>query len=258
MSGETTRCVLFNPLRIQLLIHIQEEEQDFLDRAQNEIETLRLEVSAKDEEIEHLREVVLSPSRADVPRSLDDEMLSSLKQQHALELSAFQSQVRSLETSLFDAEARAHSMQKQISALEDQVAHPPRRSFSPGIPSRPSSRGADLRRASFGSHKPSNLAPPPLSRSVFDSSLSPETRHKRKVSLSMLKARIDSEAAAAAVTSHPPSRALSLAHSLPTNGSGSQPISPPPVPVHHHHRPQFLDDSHVFWCHSCRGDLVIL
>jgi hypothetical protein len=24
------------------------------------------------------------------------------------------------------------------------------------------------------------------------------------------------------------------------------------------HRPQFLDDSHVFWCHACSGDLVIL
>lgn len=240
----------------------QEEEQEFLDRAQNEIETLRQEVSAKDEEIERLREAISSPTKTDAPRSLDDEVFSSLKQQHALELSALQSQVRALETSLFDTEARAHSMQKQISALEDQVAHPPRRPFSPGIPSRPSSRGtADMqRRPSLGSQRPSSNLAPPLSRSVFDQSLSPETRHKRKVSLSMLKARIESEAAAAAatVTSHPPSRALSPVLSLPTNGSGSQSISPPPIMVHHHHRPQFLDDSHVFWCHSCRGDLVIL
>lgn len=240
----------------------QEEEQDFLEQAQNEIESLRIEISSKDEEIERLRETVSSPSANDAPRSLDAEMLSSLRQQHALDLSAAQSQIRALETSVFEAQAKSHTWQKQVSSLEDellQLRSVPRgthRPFSPGIPSRSSSRAhdhVDLRRASFTSHRPNN-AVPPLSRSFFEQNLDPETRHKRKVSLSMLKARIDSELA---VTPHPPSRALSPVPSLPTV---REPISQPLSPTigHSFHRPQFLDESHVFWCHSCRGDLVIL
>lgn len=187
-----------------------------------------------------------SPS-TDTPQSLDDddELIGSLRQQHALDLSAAQSQIRAMENIIFDGEAKAHALQKQINALQDQVsqlqsARVAQRSFSP-MPSRPASR------SSFGSHRPSN--PPPLSRSVFDQNLSPETRHKRKVSLSMLKARIDSEVEA---TSRPPSRALSPVHSESRSNAAS--------PLSHHtiHRPQFLDESHVFWCHSCQGDLVIL
>lgn len=236
--------------------YLQDEEQDILERAQNEIEGLRAELSAKEEEIERLEEEVSSPSRGDVPRSLDEEMLSSLRQQHALDLSSAQSQIRALENSVFGANARAHALQKQVNTLEDQLKHirsaprPPQRPFSPGIPSRPSSRGQtadDLRRASFSSHRPSTLAP----RSIFDQNLTPETRHKRKISLSMLKARIDSEVSAATN----PSRALSPAFSLPTV---KEPSSPSTSSLDHHHRPQFLDESHVFWCHSCRGDLVIL
>lgn len=183
--------------------------------------------------MEHLREAISSPSRSNVPRSLDDEMLSSMKQQHTLELSALQSQIRTLETSLFNAEARGHAMQKELTALQDKWTQ---RSFSPAShQSRPSSRN-DLRRSLKGSNAS-------LSRSLVDQKLSPEARHKRKVSLSMLKARIESESVAR-VSSRPPSRALSPLHEPPEG----RPV----------HRPQFLDESHVFWCHSCRGDLVVL
>ena len=76
--------------------------------------------------------------------------------------------------------------------------------------------------------------------------MSLETLHKRKVSLSMLKARIDSEVKS--VSSQPPSRALSPVYS-----------DTDPHPVAPHYRPQFLNETHdVFWCHSCNGDLVIL
>lgn len=247
-SFNTRSDELYNLKReVEARRRAQEEEQEFLERAQNEIEGLRAELDARDEEIQRLHEAVSSPS-TDAPQSLDDELIGSLRQQHALDLSAAQSQIRALENIIFDGEAKAHALQKQINALQDQVsqlqsARVVQRSFSP-IPSRPAS---DLGRSSFGSHRPSN--PPPLSRSVFDQNLSPETRHKRKVSLSMLKARIDSEVAA---TSRPPSRALSPVH--------SEPRSNPALPPSHHtiHRPQFLDESHVFWCHSCQGDLVIL
>ena len=221
-----------------------------------------------------MREVVASLPETDDdhddPRSLDAELLSSLRQQYALDLSAAQSQIRALENSVFDAEARSHALQKQVVALEDQLAHSRsrpssrlgQRSFSPSQ-FRPSSRtgSTDLRRSSLGSHRPSNLAPP-LSRAIFDQNMSAETRHKRMVSLSMLKARIDSEVQVtrSRASSRASSlRALSPVPSLPGQESDPSPDSPQshthPYPVH---RPQFLDDSHVFWCHACTGDLVIL
>ncbi|KAG5645333.1 hypothetical protein DXG03_006395 [Asterophora parasitica] len=233
----------------------QDESQEFIDNAQNEIESLRTDLSAREDEVAQLREAAASPTRTGAPQSLDDELLRSLRQQHALDLSSAQSQVRALENSVYDANARAHALQKQVSALEDQLARPRpssrlgQRSFSP-VPSglRPASRSSDLRRSSIGSHQP------PLVRSIFDQNMSAETRHKRLVSLSMLKARIDSEADVP--VSRPSSRASSVRGLSPVRSVAdshhSQSHSRPG------HRPQFLDDSHVFWCHSCTGDLVIL
>ncbi|KAF8910037.1 hypothetical protein CPB84DRAFT_1347827 [Gymnopilus junonius] len=225
-----------------------EEEQDFLERTQNEIETLRAEISARDLEIERLQEVVNSPTNSDAPHTLDDEMLSSIRQQHAMDLSAATSQIRALENTIFDKDSLNHSLQKQINALEEQLSQ--LRSHSRlGVPSRPSSRAMehDTRWSSLHSHRSNQ--PPPLSRTIFDHAMTPETLHKRQVSLSMLKARIESE-----TTSTPPSRVLSPVHS---EGRSHKPSSKRPS-TPHLHRPQFLDESHVFWCHSCQGDLVIL
>ncbi len=166
----------------------------------------------------------------EAPPSLDDEMLSSLRQTHALELSAAQSRIRSLESAIFDAEARAHELQKQVTILEDQRPAV----FTPSpVPSRPSSRGAAA------------AIIPPRSR-VIEQNLSAETRHKRTVSLSMLKARIEREGGGGGANGRlSPVMSVSSLHSHD-------------VGEHHHARPQFLDDSQVFWCASCRGDLVIL
>lgn len=224
---------------------MQNQLRDVLDQARQEIETLRHELRTKEEE----SELFQNETTTQGPRSLNDEFVATLRQQHALELSAAQSQLRAFEDSVFDAEAKAHTFQKQIVFLEQQLRQARstshvNRSFSP-VPSRPASRNeADLRRSSFSSHR--NTAPSPLSRGVLEQDLSPETVHKRKISLSMLKARMESEMAV-----QPPSRALSPVHSLP---GSSRPASP----VIGHRRAQFLDDSHVFWCSSCRGDLVIL
>lgn len=264
------------------------EKEEFLERARTDVEVLRAEVASKDAEIEQLRaEASSTASLADqLSPSLNQEMLSSLKQQHALELSASQSQIRALQTTVFELEAKNHSFHRQISSLEDLVAQlrsantvnssntmpariSPNRPMSP--PSRPSSRSRnhsdDLRRASFA-RKTSNplVSPPPLpSQSIFGQNLSAETRHKRKVSLSMLKARIDSEVAAAATTtSHPPSRAISPSLSLKdTSKTGILVAHSHGSDGGHDHspsfkHPQFLDESHIFWCHSCRGELVVL
>jgi len=183
-------------------------------------------------------------------------MLNSLRQQHALDLSAAQSQIRALENSVFDAEARAHGLQKQVHALEAQAsqARPSsrlgQRPFSPNHFSRPTSQThSELGRSSFGSSQ----RPPPLSRSIFDQNLTPEALHKRKASLSMLRARIESEVAA---STYAPSRPLSPIPSQVEYGSTSQ-----STVIQHqkgYRNPQFLDESHVFWCSSCTGELVVL
>jgi hypothetical protein len=172
-------------------------------------------------------------------------MLSSLSQQHTLDISMLQSKIRELESSLFDAEAQNHALQKQIATLQEQaplIAQPP---------------VSDSRRPSAHGHHPDKIQPQrvtpktvPTPRAVLDQGLSPEVRRKRKVALSMLKARIDSELAAASALSSPLSRALSPdasghTHSE-TEGVGADV------------RQQFLDESHIFWCHRCTGDLVVL
>ncbi|KAI0931438.1 hypothetical protein AcW2_000329 [Taiwanofungus camphoratus] len=242
----------------------QDEAQDFLERAHGETEALRAELLSRGEEIERLREAASLPSTPG-PHSLDEEMLSALKQQHSLEMSTAQSHMRTLETSVFQADARAHALQKQVAALEDQLAHlrsSSRTSQRSQLPQRPLSRNVDhsddLRRASFTSHRPSSHLAPPSNLPSFDG-LTPETRHKRRVSLGMLKARIDSEVAASSTASRPSSRIASHGEEytgLPTVVEpGSRSGSPHSQVLR---KPQFLDDAHIFWCHSCQGDLVIL
>lgn len=267
------------------------EQQEFLERARTDIEVLRADLVVKVQEIEELRAELSVTAASTTSPSLDKEMVNALKQQHRLELSAAQSQIRALQTSVFEAEARAHSFQRQLSQSEDQLAqlrassspsvlspplppassstsHAIQRPFSPSEgPSRPSSRARnhsdDLRRKSLTQRRGSNNNGIPLggaAHPAFGANLSPETRRKRKVSLGMLKARIDSEMAAAS-GSIPSSRAASP---LPSQAFGAEKASPRSEPhatnsiQNSHKRPQFLDESHIFWCHSCRGELVVL
>ena len=219
------------------------EQSQLIHHYRMEIEALQSELVAKEEELESVQK---TPLPDDGLRSLDDEMLSAVKQQHAMELSSAQSQIRALETAVFESQDKAHRFQRQIHILEDQLAsrsvsRATSRPFSPGA--RPASRTSnDLRRGSLTT-KSSNLVP--STRSVFDVGLSPETRHKRRVSLSMLKARIDSETAA-------------HRHTPPPRGLSPVPDSVSDIDSSYSHRPQFMDESHIFWCHSCHGELVIL
>jgi chromosome segregation ATPase len=262
------------------------EQQEFLERARTDVEILRAEQVAKVQEIDELRAELSVAAANSISPSLDKEMVNALKQQHRLELSAAQSQIRALQTGVFEAEARAHSFQRQLSQSEDQLAqlrassspsalpptsppvppppHATQRPFSPSDhPSRPSSRtrnhSDDLRRKSLTQRRGSNNNGIPLGAAhpAFGVTLSPETRHKRKVSLSMLKARIDSEMAAAG--SIPPSRAASPLQAVSAENAAPrmQPHATNSI-QNSHKRPQFLDESHIFWCHSCRGELVVL
>ena len=268
---------------VEDLTRARTESSEFLERTQTEMETLRAENAQKDEQLEQLREATSSVlSRSDLSQfqPLDAEMLSALQQQHALELSATHQQVRALETSAFNAEAQVHALQRQMSVLENELAQlqpmrPSSRTSSvQALPKRTVNRmvdhSDDLRRASFQSHRPGGPSPP-TTLSAFEG-LSPEARHKRKVSLSMLKARIDSEVAATSHVQRPLSRNSKSSVASPGDQPGGLPVvveppsdastdfTPPPQYTHIHSakRPVFMDESHIFWCHSCQGDLVVL
>lgn len=274
------------------------EQMEILERARTDIEALHADRMAKDQEIDQLRAELSTAAASPSSPSLDKEMMNALKQQHRLELSAAQSQIRSLQTSVFEAEARAHSFQRQLSQSEDQLAQlralsspsgltalPPQplpsasqsSLLSPHVatqlvidhPPRPSSRARnnseDLRRTSLTQQRRgsgnNNSIPLNAAHPTFGASLSPETRHKRKVSLGMLKARIDSEMMATAAGTAPPSRVASPLHAEVAERRSPLPRMDPHATnsvYSSHKRPQFLDESHIFWCHSCRGELVVL
>ncbi len=199
-----------------------------MERAQNEIEILRSELSSREEELTLFRESA-SKSHSNETRSLDEELLSSLRQQHAVELSAVTSQIRALENIVFDKDRTIYDLQKRVNGLEEHHLKPNLRS----IPKTSEHSGSLL---SHHTHRPA--LPSPLARTVFDQALTPETFHKRKVSLNMLKARMESEARANFTRALPPTQMTSRPSSVVSS--------------------RFLDESHVFWCHSCSGDLVIL
>lgn len=204
-----------------------------MERAQNEVEVLRSELSSREEELTLLRESASNPNSNET-RSFDEELLSSLRQQHAVELSAVTSQIRTLESIVFDKDRTIYDLQKRVNGLEDHPGHVKPNPHS--IPKASDHSGSLL---SHHTHRPA--LPSPLARTVFDQALTPETFHKRKVSLNMLKARMESEARANF------SRALSPTQSDRMTSRPSSVVSS-----------QFLEESHVFWCHSCSGDLVIL
>ncbi|KAI0001760.1 hypothetical protein BJV77DRAFT_1063160 [Russula vinacea] len=246
------------------------EQQEFLERARTDIEVLRADLVDKVQKIEELNAELSTAAANTSSPSLDKEMMNALKQQHRLELSAAQSQIRSLQTSVFEAEAPPSiSSPSTIPPLPPRPLSSSSSSSSPHAtqldhPPRPSSRARnhsdDLRRASLTQRRGSNNSsgiPLGAAHPAFGTNLSPETRHKRKVSLGMLKARIDSEMAAAG--SVPPSRVASPLHAEVAE-RGSPRIDPHATNSiqNSHKRPQFLDESHIFWCHSCRGELVVL
>ena len=242
-----------------------EESHAVVNRANAEVEALRNDLYSKEEELEQLK-AEFNVSSAKTPRghrrssSLGEEMFES---DGTFVLSAARSKIRNLESTVFQEQAKAHNLRKQVSSLEEEL-HRLRR-----LPR--------SQQASAYSPATSNVDLPVTT--VLDSALPPDVRHKRKISLSMLKARIDSEAALWHATggfgvSPRSSRARMLPSTLDTmeetnetepgetvplrrepgpSGTSSLPLKRVERPL-----PQFLDDSHVFWCSCCKGDLVIL
>lgn len=230
-----------------------EEKENLLSQLQQDIEALRQDVTTKEDEIAKLRNESTPTSPAG--QTLDDEVQSAVKQQFDLELSTAQSRIRSLEASLFDAEALSHVLQKQIGEMEDELAHlrsiSVQRSQVPGVPGS-GHHSNEMHRSSFTSQRSdaTNRFPP---SALIDQNLPAPIRHQRHVSLAMLQARMLSEVEAAtqqAASSKSQTPAPSIGHHVTASIDSTLSFQL--------HWPQFLDESHVFWCANCKGDLIVL
>lgn len=230
----------------------EEDTQRMLEELQAEVESLRSDLAAKEDEISRVRQAAASPST--LPPNLNDEFQSALKQQYDLELSSAQSTIRNLESSIYEAESRELQLQKQLASMEDELvqlrsitktqkahAFARRDSFSRRA-------SDDLRRPSFTSNRSDSIGRLQSSKSI-DQGLPLATRHQRHVSLAMLQARMFSEAEAASLH-------LASKSGSPTHGQAS--FASVSSSTYQLRRPQFLDESHVFWCASCKGDLIVL
>jgi len=272
----------------QLLGESQQADRevgDLLAQARTELETLRADASAKEEEIMRLKDRLAIQSDPPTPSpnghrsrtSIGDEMLVAVQQQHAIELSETRSQIRSLQNGIYSEQSRTHALQKQIAALENELASL-RLAAPPTSPFRATASSSGLRltrthsvQSITSNHSnpastrgmPSRLAtvPRPGINPFDETSLPPDTRHKRKVSLSMLKARMESERGlfvpvTGLAGASPSSRSAVLAPLEETSPSGSPPLTTKDLYEADHS--QFRDEAHIFWCHACSGDLVVL
>jgi len=230
-------------------MHSEEDNRQALAEVQSEVETLREQLSAKEDELQGLRQSSTSSIAQSDSQSLDDEVRSALKQEYDLELSASQSRIRALEADLYGAEQRFVSLQKEVDPLEEELAQlrPLVARYQKSHESSHSARDTSSQREDGEPHFAGTAA--------IDEGLPPAIRHQRHVSLAMLQARMYSEAEAAnmyALSKGATETSLSSSHehhSQTSVGSGS---------VDYLRWPQFLDESHVFWCSSCKGDLIVL
>ncbi|KAG9053887.1 hypothetical protein FS842_006825, partial [Serendipita sp. 407] len=100
-----------------------EESHGVVERANGEVEALRGELLAKEEEIERLRAEAAQTNAKRSPShqrssSLDKEMFES---DGTFELSVARSKIRNLETTVFQEQAKAHSLRKQVNSLEEEL-----------------------------------------------------------------------------------------------------------------------------------------
>lgn len=246
-----------------------EDTRVVLERANTEVESLRGDLVASEEEIAQLRERLATGSTTPEPSvrnggvrkaSLDQEMLAV---EETISLSAAKSRIRALEAEVFDKQAREHTLQKQIQELEHELSIRPRvlvpknptngptnHSYVPHsqppfpkISSSASQHSHTSEKANGHAHSAT------LPANTIDEGLAPEQRHKRRVSLHMLKARIEGELM--------PRASRGVSHLEPTKEEGAQ-QSDVERPKTVRRRPQFMDENHVFWCSCCQGDLVVL
>jgi predicted nucleic acid-binding Zn-ribbon protein len=253
--------------RYEQALSALEDTRVILERANAEVDSLRGDLVGREEEVAQLRDTLAAASITPEPSTKGERVRNAslgqeiLAVEESIGISAAKSRIRALEAEVFDEQAKGHGLQKRIQELEHEISTRPKVL----VPKNPTNGHANhtylphsqppfpkiSSSASQHSHTSEKTnghvssASPTLPANAIDEGLAPEQRHKRRVSLHMLKARIEGESR--------PRSTLSL---QPTKEEGR--ISDGEMPKPTLRRTQFIDENHVFWCSCCRGDLVVL
>ncbi|KAK1922391.1 SMC prok B [Papiliotrema laurentii] len=202
------------------------------DELAKQVEDLRDQLETARSELEVSQTRVKELENAS--QEAESDSLASLKSGHALELSQHAEKIRSLETSLHGAESRVHQLSRQLTDLQSQPG-----ANSPG---ESSSRGLFFSDDGVGAEGRSPLGRGPRPTGV-DALLPAHVRHKRQVSLSALKARMEPRRSYSQ-TSGPAGSLSNVPEGNDEKGFGAG-----------HRRMQFGDEI-VFCCPACEGDLI--
>ena len=179
-----------------------------------------------------------------------DEAMAAMQSQHVMEISERDSAVRRAEDDVHQQTKKVHGMSKQIGDLEQELASLRAQLATAGElssnPGNATPRSDGQRSATFAVPIPAQIAPPSAS---IDASLPPSMRHKRQVSLAMLKARM----------SGPPVSLGGRSRIAPSDTVAEEEEE---AEGHWAHLgPTFesqISDDAVFWCSECHGDLITL
>lgn len=136
----------------------------------NEIRKLKSDIQRFEEQAEQARTVAEANENEQDPVAL-------AQTQHALEISNYASQLRSVESALHAESSRSHALSKQIADLQAELVEAKR-----------------LRHGTSGTVTPTisyRLAP---TTTMIDEGLSPSVKQKRRAALALLKARLSAEA----------------------------------------------------------------
>lgn len=306
---------------LRMSIKSEEKRREFaesqLKSQTEEVSHLHDELAHLKEEIEALQESAAAKSHeaaaeekkrraaAEEKQNGSASELATLQDQHALELSSANSRIRALETGVFETEQQREASNRKISLLEAEIDQLKEALLSTR---RPLTTGASPAATAVASPpvdtlpRPSNpnlISPNDTALNPFellakrpvDADLPPASRHARKVSLSMLRARMDSSSGGlGAPLLHPgggrsgtssagarsPSATYAGLGSLgeeeaekidPIMGAveaveaaaaataaGGEASAPKKTAIHH----QFSDKDGIIWCRCCEGDLIVI
>lgn len=207
-----------------------------------------LDVSGEDSEailpaIASLKEKLLVAEARSADTSKDDA-IAAMQSQHVIDVSERDSAIRRAQDEAHQQTSKNHEMSKRIEDMEQELASLRTQlsttGHTPTNTGNATPRSDGQRSATFAVPISTQVAPPSAS---IDASLPPSMRHKRQVSLAMLKARM----------SGPP---ISL------GGRSPDAITEEEEEEHMaRHGPTFasqISDDAVFWCPECEGDLITL
>lgn len=202
------------------------------------------------------------------------EFLSSIQDQHLLELSSARSRIRTLEASVFAGEQQINLFSRQLADLSEELLRrggDPSTAMGRVMTPIPSVSGAVTPRGLTPSQSSSSTNPfDVLSQRPVDADLPPSSRHARRVSLSMLKARIEQPPLLSPLPQGVGSLAMSpgaRSHSggLPRLAEIGDEVEEDGLLVGTgEERPrgmkviQFSDKEGIIWCRCCEGDLIVI